>query len=61
MINVSYFISEIMDISCPGFAGISVADETSDYGSRESSITESDSIDGFVLTSFGVSGKFNFH
>ena len=50
-----------MDISCPGFAGISVADETSDYGSRESSIIESDSIDGFVLTSFGVSGKFNFH
>ena len=61
MSNVSCFISEIMDISCPGFAGISVADETSDYGSRESSITESDLVDGFVLKNFGVAGKFNYH
>ena len=50
----------MMDISCPEFAGISVVDDTSDYGSRETSITESESVDGFVLTNFGVAGKFDY-
>ena len=47
--------SDIMDISCPGFGNIS-REETSDYGSRETSFNDTEAVKGFCVTTFGAPG-----